>query len=230
MSEANYKYLAPSELILLNGVRFGQGRWKYKRWEFKGEIASNKGQKVNDLILGRAILIGSLLAAEQSGSIRLEFFKEKKILGLFGGADWLFVEPMGAMHHLPTRSFEAQFYLRTRPTLPKEIYEFVDRWVKLGRWSRWSQLTGAHKVIESVRAGLVDREALIRSEKKRFKIFTLTSYEVAAKTTERMDQNDIASLQQLFFECQATRPKIWARMVKGVDEALNFHTPQLDVD
>ncbi len=213
-------YLTPSELVYLNGEKFAQ-----KAGVFNKIKLMHVDLSVNDAQLVQMTVAAAFLANEQAGSVRLELRSKKALFGLTS-VQALYAEPCGVQYPWPEQTLEASFPAYAERFKAEKNTNEV--YTVLFAWMREDCMAPFDEVIHRVQYGLGVRNLLGMREEKKLKIFTVRSYTLPDATRALAQSTPLAPVQQLFQQCEQTRPQVWKALLEQIKKAIAARREQSD--
>ncbi len=212
--------LTPSELVYLNGEKFAQ-----KAGVFNKIKLMHLDQSINDAQLVQMTAAAAFLANEQAGAVRLELRSKKALFGLTS-VQALYAEPCGVRPPWPENTLEALFpTYAERFKVEKNTNEV---YTILYAWMREDFMSPFDEVISRIQYGLGSRSLLGMREEKKLKIFTVHSYTLPDSTRALAQSTPLAPVQQLFQQCEQTRPQVWKALLEQIKKAIAARREQSD--
>jgi hypothetical protein len=214
-------FLTPSEQVFLNGEKFAQ-----KGGLFGKVRLMHIDLEVNVTQLAQMAVAAAFLINEQTGTLRLELRQKKGLLGL-GSVQALYAEPCGSLRQWPPYTLEADVPAlaeRFRAQNKHEVYGIVYAWLGADSASPFNE------VIDRIKNGLADRMLLGQQETKRLKVFTVRTYTLPDTTRSLAQSQPLGPVQQLFQQCEQTRPQVWKALLEQIKKAVAAHQEKADTD
>lgn len=190
---------SPSEVVFLRGEEFAKPatRWEPKVSPLAGETKLSAGE------LARAAVSAALLANERESALRFVEGEKKTMMGL-STAQALFVERDTATPEWPAGSLEARILsVVDRLAEAKDRVEVSDLVYNL-----FSEDTPgpSNVLLDTINAGLVDRDLVEEVERRKWKFFVSKHYELPERTEELIAEADVPGVHQLLAEAENARP------------------------
>jgi hypothetical protein len=205
--------VTPSERVLLFGDRFSEPGGMLSTTE----AILSTGNKVKLDPLVHHAVAAALLAAEQSGSLRLEIRDGKAMFGLMKTQN-LHMVPGPRTVAWPQGSLEsyASQAVATQPG--------VGNWVSAIIHER--QQTPAYRIVNIIKHGLATRGVLHAEQKTSLKIFTSVTYSLPPANLAAAERGGFAHVQEMLARCQRERPQVWEALIRGIKSGIAWMTEQ----
>jgi hypothetical protein len=213
--------LSPSELVFLNGEMFA-GKTMLGNMQLL-HIDAN----VSISQLGLAVLSAAFLANEKIGTLNLETYQKKALLGL-RKVTGLLAKPSGSPTNWPTGSLEAELLSlaqrRHASGASTDVTDLIYAWLAQDTRDPWKT------VLDTLQSALADRGLLNRDQEKKLKIFTVTHYSLPDETIPLSGKETIEPIQHILTTCERERGEIWNLLTKHIKKAISARTEQDDTD
>jgi hypothetical protein len=203
--------VTPSERVLLFGDRFSEPGGVLSTTE----TILSSGIKVKLDPLVHNAVAAALLAAEQSGSLRLEIRQGKAMFGLMS-TQAVHMVPGPRAVTWPQGSLES-YAGQAAATQPG-----VANWVSALIGQR--QETPQYRIVNVIKHGLATRGVLHAEQKTTLKVFTSVTYSLPPAVRASAEQSGTAHVQEMLARCQHERPQVWNEIVRGIKSGIAWMT------
>ncbi|HEX8697014.1 MAG TPA: hypothetical protein VF746_31640 [Longimicrobium sp.] len=205
----------PSELVVLFGDRFAEEGGMLTA---KEEVLTS-GKKVSAEKLAHAAMAAALLAAEQSGAVRLEVRRTKALFGLMKG-EKLHVVPGPRPSAWPAGTVEAAI-AESAPSGPEASDLF-------GALIGAKTANASQRFVSVVKAGLAGRGLLGTEQKKTLMVFTTMHFTLPDATRAAAGRASTDPVRDLLRSAEQGRPHEWSLMMKAIRAAITWMTETSD--
>jgi len=206
--------LTPSELILLRADEFVPAASALDSINMIGKFdLLHKPGKVQARASSQMLFSAALLAAEQSGHLRLEIASAKGILGFFssptiiafaanGTTGW----PESSLENRVIRAVQRQGQL-TVAQIVYEVLEYDD--------SRYFNLAP-----ELVKKALAARDLLLKEQNTQFLIVKTTSYYLPESTFQLVAAQPVEPVRQLINDSRRNDYRLWKLLQGAIEKGM----------
>ena len=204
--------LTPSDLVLLNGEQFAQGR----SWAERIELI-NIDAAVDAKQLGQTMLAAAFLANEQAGAIRLEVHQNEKKTFLFGRltVKELYITPGVSEAVWPKFSLESLVHTFFESQV-KTVSDFIQFWMPGDYNNPWKEVGNL------IYKGLADRgllEVSVDAISER-QLWGKSGYVLPDHVASLARQQPIDPVRQLLATRMQARPEV-ELLVKEINSAID---------
>jgi hypothetical protein len=204
--------LTPSELVFLHADQFVKAAGMLDAINIIGRVELlHKQASVQAMGLSRVLLTTALLAAAQSGDVSLQIGHLPGLLAFLQG-DTVLVSPATGPDQWPKGSLEQRFIQATRRAgtinLSRLVYEVLER----------KDVQYYHLASDLVKAGLAERNLLIREQRSMLLVLKTTSYRLPDATRRLADSLPLQPVQQLLWQTEQNDPRFWRLLQKAIEK------------